>query len=313
MDYEVINNAIYDIVDIVNYHNRYKGYSISISENLVLALLGYYLLFGPDFFGKIDKLLRKLDIYECKDLVDINNKKIEVNGKNDGDYNPGCFCHYKYNGDGELIDILPKIFYIKDSIVRDPFVLIHEISHALETLNVEVLDNDDEIVKIKSGFREETIKKDANAWEEVNGLGITELVTMMVQNRAFIEFMKLDYSRIENEFVKEFLVEISKYNNKNVMSSGYAYLSCAFKDLCDNDSFLELIKKYYYENECDLLISEFNSVDEQLDFNMLITYAGKVYENFNQVIYYIPFIQKQLDIYSKKTNFESDKRLLLLV
>ena len=43
MDYSVINAAIDDIVYIVNDYNKTRGYSVSLCERLVIALLGYYI------------------------------------------------------------------------------------------------------------------------------------------------------------------------------------------------------------------------------------------------------------------------------
>ena len=53
MDYEIINSAISDIIKIVNNYNKEKKYDVVLCEKLVIVLLGYYLVFGPEIFQKI--------------------------------------------------------------------------------------------------------------------------------------------------------------------------------------------------------------------------------------------------------------------
>ena len=65
MDYDIINQVYEEIIGIVNDYTRRKNCEYEVARKLSFSLLGYYLVFGPEIFSKLNVLLDSVNIYEC--------------------------------------------------------------------------------------------------------------------------------------------------------------------------------------------------------------------------------------------------------
>lgn len=314
MDYDVINKAIEDIVCIVNQYNRKKGYEIEICEDLLMALVGYYVTFGPEIFKMIDVVLEQLNIYKCNTELSCISKKQELRPEYDlQDSNPGTTWDYVFDDNNRFVGAIPNIVYYKRTDIQDVFVLVHELSHTLEGVKAEVLYENDAEIKVKHGFGEYLFTK-GRVGLKLEGHGMTELATVTIENRILKDLLKLDESMIDNLFVKEFIRRLKQYSNSNVMLNSYGLMSVLFKDLIDNERFFELLRKYYYENEREFLAEEYEAMDERLSFEKIAYYADRIWsEEFNDIFYYSGPIQRQLDVLNQVTGFVPDQKILIIV
>lgn len=314
MDYYVINGAINDIVWIVNQYNKEHGYDVSLCEKLVLALLGYYLAFGADIFTNIDVVLEQLKIYQCEsELRCILKKKELVPDDKMPDANPGTKWDYCYDKNKKFIGAIPTIIFYEKDMLQDVFTLVHELSHTLEGVNGSIIYETDTEIKFKYGFGEYFVDKNRTGFKK-EGHGMTELITITIENKVLREFRKLDPSMIVNPLVKEFIEKIKKYQDRNILLNSYGIMASLFKDLIDNEAFFELIRKYYYENEREFFIEEFNSWDERLDLKKICYYVEQVYnEDEYNVFYYAGPIRKQLEVVNEVTGFEPDNKMLIMI
>lgn len=313
MDYSVINAAIDDIVYIVNDYNKTRGYSVSLCERLVIALLGYYIVFGPSIFEKINIILESLEIYECNSEDDCCELKSTLVGSVNSNSNPATSWDFKYDENKKFIGAIPRIIYTKRDIVCDSFNLIHELSHVIEGTSGKVIKEDEKHFKYKQSLCEVVVVKNNNSFF-VNNIGIVELITIMIENKFFKEFLKLDVGMIDNCIVREFLQRINIYKNKNVLLDSYSITSTMFSDLINNDYFFELVKKYYYNGERELFALEYESYGDGLSFKVLVNCAehlisGELYD----VMYYTNILNKQIELFNKYSSYIPDKRILLFV
>jgi len=317
MDYDVINAAIADIVLISKRYCESNGYDESLFERLVIALLGFYLTFGPEIFKKINVVLDSLKIYQCDAEEEcIQIKKSICQSDLNPSLNPGTMWDYKYDCySGNFIGAIPKIVYLKLDTITDALSLAHELSHVLEGVTAKKIYEDNNSFNLLRGFSKVGIRKIDNA-TLIESHGMTELITVTIENKILNSLSKLDVDQIINPMIKGFISELKKTKEKNIMTSGYVMMAAAFKDLIDNYCFFDLIKKYYYETQQEEFIEEFNNFDKNLNFQTLIKYADELFFSdfdYNEVMYYAPYIQKQIDIFSKTTGFKPDKRIIVLV
>lgn len=314
MDYDVINGAIDDIVWIVNQYNKEHGYDVSLCERLVLALLGYYLAFGPEIFDKINVVLEQLKIYQCSSELTCLMKKKELRPDDQKpDACPGTMWDYYFDKNRKFIGATPSIIYYIRNLFADVFVLVHELAHTLEGVKGSIIYENDEEIKFKYGFGEYLVDKSRTGFQK-EGHGMTELITVMIENKVYREFAKLDVEKIDNPLVKEFLNTLIRNKKFGIMLDSYIVMSALFKDLIDNDRFFELIKKYYFENEREFFIEEFDSWDERLSLKKIAYYADKVYdEDLYNVSYYAGPIRKQLEVVNEVTGFKPDTKMLIMV
>ena len=314
MDYSVINAAISDIEFFLEHYDKYKLFDNKVMERLLIALLGYYLAFGPDIFKKFEIVLDGIYIYHCIDEQDCIDKKQEFCPYSIvEDANPSTMWDYQYDEKNRVKGAIPRVIYGEQDLVSDSLNLVHELSHVLEGVNAQILAEDNEKVLVKHGFGQYEVIKPTSRFK-AEGMGMTELITIIIENHVFKELLKLDYTKIDNIIVKKFLKLLKKYKDSNVILKSYSYMSSVFKDLIDNNYFFELIKKYYYENDMELMIEEYNGLDSRLDLKKLASYAEKVFEeDFDQIMYYAEPIQKQLNILNDVTGFVPDNRIIVLV
>lgn len=315
MDYAIINESIEEISTLVSQYKEKKGYSNTLSEKLIISLLGYYLAFGPEVFKRIKVALDGADIHEFQTEEDYIAFKDALTPESKG-YNtadPGTYWDYKYDENKNFIGAKPIVMYSVVSKFQDVFSLTHELSHVIEGTSAKVISEDETNLVIKNGFTERNIDKKTNMFKSTQE-GITELLTVAIENKILREFLKLDPTQITNICVKNFLEENNCYQTSNVMLRSYDSMAALFKDLIDNDAFFDLIKKYHYENQAESIIDEFNSLDPRLSFNKIVAYAEQTYkENISSAFYYSKSIQKQIDIFNEATDAKPDKRLIIVI
>lgn len=312
MDYEILNTVVSEIVSIVNLYNKRHGYDVSLCERMVLALLGYYLVFGPEIFEKIDLILDSLLIYQCETENELENVLLKYRPFiKEYTTNPGTIWDFKYHNN-KFIGAIPVIFYLKDNLIINTFSLAHEISHVIEGLSAEVVNETKDTFELNIGFSDSVVYK-SDSLMKIEKQGMTELITITIENKMLNEFLKLDVDKINNCLVKEFLEQLKKYKNKNIMLDSYTVMAFMFKDFIGNDYIFELIKKYYYENQREFFIEEYNSLNENLNFEKLIKYAEKVFREEVDPFYFMGIVQNELDILNRATGVETDKRILLFV
>lgn len=314
MDYDVINSAIEDIVCIVNRYNRTREYDIEVAEKLFLALFGYFISFGPEIFTKIDVVLEQLRLHKCNSDEECREKKLELRPDEvSPSSDPALTWDYCYDDNRKFIGAIPNIVYSDDDSIQVVFSMIHEISHALEGVEATILYETDEEMKLRHGFGEYLVNKGRTGCVSKNH-GMTELITVTIENKIFRDLCQLDETKIVNQYVSEFLSKLKKRRCISNLIDSYGLMATAFKDLIDNDCFFELIKKYYYENQRELFIAEFNGLDERLSFQKLMLYADSIYqERISDLFYYMEPIRKQLQILNEATGFTPEQKLLIFV
>lgn len=314
MDYEIINSAISDIIKIVNNYNKEKKYDVVLCEKLVIVLLGYYLVFGPEIFQKINLILETLNIYQC-DLKQEYQSVVDKINAEAGDGHKYCLISmfdYKYQ-DNRFIGAVPNIIFIQKNILSDVLSIAHELSHVLEGVSAKIIIENKEFFCYEHVFEEVKVIKDNNACFRKNH-GFKELVTTGVENKIMQSFLKLDKEQIDSIIIKDFLEQIKCYKGKTTLVYSYETLHLVFKDLFDNECFWDLIKKYYYENQPELLEVEFNSYANGLDLKVLINCAEHLLlSNIDEMNYYGNMVKKQVELFSEVTNFKPDKSILILV
>lgn len=315
MDYDILNGAIDDIVWIVNQYNKTRGYDVDVCENLLLALVGYYLSFGPEIFNKIDKVLDVLKIYQCASKEECAKviKKLFPQHPSIA-VHAGTIWDFKYTDlNNSLIGAIPNIVYCNSERISNVLSMIHELSHSLEGVTAIVLGETRDELRLKQGFAEYTVDKKTSIYTG-KGRGMTELITITVENKAIREYIKLNPAKVNNPLVKSFIEDLGEYKDRNFIVKSYPVMAALYKDLIDNETFFGMIKRYYYETEQEAFSEEFNSLDERLNFKRLASYADKVYEdNFDAVLYYTTPIQKQIEAFSKATGSIPDKRMIFLI
>lgn len=314
MEYDILNSAVEDIVYIVNQYNKDKGYDVSLCEKLVLVLLGYYMAFGPEIFKKIDTVLNALEIHQCKDQEELIKLKKSLRPyATSVDPNPGMIWNHIYDRNNKFIGSIPIIFFYNEGLIPDVFSLGHELSHALEGTSAQVLEETDTELKLKHGMGTYLVDKKTNRYKP-KGHGMTELITIAIENKILREYLKLDPQQITNPMVKDFVGQLKSYQNNNVLLNSYSIMSGLFKDLIDSETFFDIVKRNYYDNNQETLIEEFDSMDPRLSLGRLRQYADKVSGGeYSEAMYYAGPIQKQLDILNEKTGATPDKRLLLVI
>lgn len=318
MDYTIINQAIEDIVTIVNYYNRSRNYSVSICEKLVLSLLGYYLVFGPSIFEKMNIILEQLRIYECENKNDYREKlcSIYTNVREERicfTYDPITAWDYKYDEKNKFIGAVPYILYIEENCVSDVLTISHELSHILDGVKAKVVSEDDVSFTIQQSFTNVLVRKQDN-YMKVEEQGFSELVTVTVENRILKAFLTLEEDKIVSPLVRKFIQSLQFYKGRNVLANSYLEMSGLFKDLIDNDVFFSLIEKYYYENDELGFATEFNSFDSELSYQKIKRCAVHMASlDFNEVMYYNQTLRKQLEIFNRVTHFEPDQSILIMV
>lgn len=318
MDYETINQAVEDIISIVNHYNSSRQYPLSVCEKLVVTLLGYYLVFGPSIFEKIQVVLSQLRIYECEKKDDYREQFRSINSESSvgslfETYNPVAIWDYQYDAQNKFIGAIPYILYVCDNFVTDVLTMSHELSHLLDGVSAKVVEEDEEFFTIQQSFTHVLVRKNDNSMK-IEEQGFSEMVTITIENHILKSLLALEEEKIQSPVIKEFLQFLQFYKGRNVLSRSYLEMSGLFKDLIDNDAFFSLIEKYYYANDEDGFEAEFNSFDAELSYRKIKRCAIHMASlDYNEVIYYSRTLRQQLDIFNRATHFEPDQRILIMV
>ncbi len=320
MDYSIINQVYEEIINIVNDYVQKTNCEYEVARKLSFALLGYYLVFGADIFSKLNILLDSIQIYECISEEDYREKAFEIAPKlrerqQTFRYNPITIWDYRYDEENKFLGGIPNVVYMKGSTIDNVLSITHEMSHGLEGISATVSKEDNNYVYINQGFTHITINKETNGFM-VDEKGFIELVTSSLETRVLTAFLELNENYVTASLLKEFLGEIRQYKGKNVMSRSYDRLSGPFKDFIDNDSFYNLIKKYFYENNEEGFKAEYEAYDSRLKYKVLKSaaeYLASDEEDVFNTLYYSEIVMKHARIFSKATNFEPDKKILILV
>ncbi len=314
VDYDILNTVIDEIVLIVKNYQNEKKISDEVALHLTIALTGYYLSFGVDVFKHIQCVLEQLVIYYCDSPKSCLNKKRELR-PNSGvdDFCPVSTWDYILDDNKKFKGAIPIIVYFNEGIVNNVFTLIHELSHIIEGANAQVIKEDNSGVLIKQCFSNLFVSKEYQS-KESNNNGMTEFIAVMIENKILKCFVDLELDKIENISIRNFVNEIKKYKGKNFLINSYEVLAGLFKDLIDSEYFFDLVKKYYFENQCGLIEEGYNSLDDRLNFNKLMLYIDKIFEeNPTDVFYYMVPIRKQLDVFNEATGFKPDDNILIFV
>lgn len=320
MDYDIINQVYEEIIGIVNDYVRRTNCEYEVARKLSFALLGYYLVLGPEIFNKLNLLLDSINIYECVSKEEYCKKAIEIAPRLSErehilSYNPITIWDYKYDKESKFLGGIPNVIYMKDKTIDNVLSIAHEMSHGLEGVSATKESEDDEYVYVNQGFTSIMINKETNGFR-TDDAGFIELITSSLETKILNALLKLEQDKVDSPLLKEFLSEIKEFKDKNVMSRSYETLSTVFKDLIDNDEFYNLIKKYFYDNDEEGFKREYEAYDSRLKYRTLKSaaeYLAMNGEDFASVMYYNEIIRKQSDIFSKATNFEPDKKILILV
>lgn len=318
MNYDVINQAVEDIVSIVNYYNRSLHYSVSVCEKLVVTLLGYYLVFGASIFEKINVLLEQLRICECSNEEEYKKQFRNIHSTGgEGElfftFNPVVIWDYQYDKEKQFIGAIPYILYVSDNRVTDVLTLSHELSHVLDGVSAKVIDENDSFFTIQQSFTRVFVRKEDNLMR-IEEQGFSELVTVTIENRILNALLALEEDKIQSPIIKEFIQSLQFYKGKNVLSRSYLEMSGLFKDFMDNDVFFSLLKKYYYANDEDGFEAEFNSFDPELSYRKIKRCAVHMSSlHYDEVMYYNRTLRQQIEIFNRATHFEPDQRFLIMV
>lgn len=321
MDYSIINQVYEEIISIVNEYARKSNCEYEVARKLSFALLGYYLVMGLEIFKKLNVLLDSVRIYEFISKEDYQKKAIEISprleeNKHNLRYNPITIWDYKYDSDNKFLGGIPNILYMRDKTIDNVLSMAHEMSHGLEGVSASVDREDEDYVYINQGFTCLIVDKESNRFRVDGGSGFIELVTASLETRILNEFLKLDVQKIDSPLLREFLGEIKVYKNKNVMSRSYDLLNSIFKDLTDNDEFYVLIKDYFYDNDEVGFKAKYESYGNGLIFKVLKDAAEHLSvddPSVSDAIYYGDIIKRQTEKFNKATNYEPDKKILILV
>lgn len=321
MDYDIINQVYEEIISIVNDYARKNNCEYEVARKLSFALLGYYLVMGPEIFKKLNILLDSVRIYEFISNEDYQKKAIEISPKLEENkhnlrYNPITIWDYRYDSNNNFLGGIPNILYMRDKTIDNVLSISHEMSHGLEGVSASVESEDEDYVYINQRFTHLTVDKESNRFRVEGGSGFIELVTSSLENRILNEFLKLDVQKIDSSLLREFLGEIKVYKSKNVMSRSYDLLNSIFKDLTDNPEFYDLIKDYFYDNDENGFKVKYESYGNGLIYKVLKDAAEHLsVDNLSvsDAIYYGDIIKRQAENFNKATNYEPDKKLLILV
>lgn len=321
MDYEIINCAIEDITKIVSAYNKDRKYSKDICDALTVALLGYYITFGPEIFKKINQVLEALVIKDFENYEKLKNCRLEDYEKIYGHPNvtiynqlivtDGCRWDFRYDAKNKFIGAIPCIYFVKKDFVSNANILIHELSHALEGTSKKYTE-DDENVYIK-GIPSMTLNKHTGLTKEMVNVGLLELLTAIIENKIIKSLIELDDTRIENETIKKYIKLTRQFKNKNILVESYIDMMAICKDFIDNDAFFELIKKYFYEQEIEMFEEEYNAISDGLNFKVLKVVANSLVRGDIDFLKASTIISKQAKIFNEATGFKPDKRILVLV
>ena len=205
--------------------------------------------------------------------------------------------------------------YHQDTQVEEPLTLSHELSHVLEGCTAKVISEDDKTVTFRIGFSEVKYSKETGYPLDGYGHGMTELITVTVENKILKKFSGLDPENIDNPLVKDYVSKIKEIKSEQILANSYLTMAGIFKDLIDNDKFFNLIEKYYYETDQDGFIEEFDSMDKDLSFKRLVRHAESLCnpDDERAVLRHIPHIQTQLNTLNKVTNTTPSKEIVLVL
>lgn len=317
MDYDILNCAISNIIDIVNEYNKQHLYDVEVCEDLVIALTGYYLTFGPEIFSKISEILQVLEIHTAKTSSELIQKKRLIKGKELDFYDAYSEAFWEIYLDpktNKFIGAKPHIFYKNVSRDNSPLELVHELSHALEGCTANIIYEDDKIVTIKRCFGEITFDKETGLAIAAQGTGMTELTTATIENKILRKFCDLDSNKIDNPLIKDYVKMAIPLNPNRTIASSYVDMVSIFKDLVDNDQYFDILRQYYYETNSKKIIEEFNCLDYRLNFQRLINQANTIFSSNEETgLRTIPYVQQQLTILNEATNAKpSTKQIILL-
>lgn len=314
MDYEVINAAIKDIISLVNYFNKDNVYKEDLMEELVIALLGYYLVFGPSLFEQIKVLLEQLHIhrYEGKNdyfkIIEKINDKVEK-----PNVSPVMICEYVYKDNKMVAGVIPHILIPQSNSFMEIDNMIHELSHALQLTKADVLREDEEEFVYQQGFSKVTMVKKDNSTLIENG-AFSEFITVCIENRIINALLSLDLDKVDNSFIKSILGEFKRLKGRNVLTDSYSTFQAVGKDLMDNDTFFALIKKYYYSNECEIFEEEFDSYTEEVKLKNIMGLVRSIdNDNFYNMMLAIETMNKKIRLFNKATNYVPSSSLVLIV
>lgn len=317
MDYDTLNTAISEIVYIVNDYNKKHNYTVSVCEDLVVALTGYYLAFGPSIFSKIGQVLSALEIHQADTKNECAEIKTQIrpNESNFEDDFPETIWELKCDPQtNKFLGAIPHIVYDKDNPEDATLTLAHELSHTLEGCTGQVIREDEHTITIRVGFSELTYDKETGLAFDGYGRGMTELITVTVENKVLREYSKLDPDNIENPLIKGFVQKANQANPGQTLAKSYLIMSGIFKDLIDNENFFDIIKERYYETDQEGFKEDFESLDSRLNFKNLTSYVEQIHNargDAGKALRVAPEVQSQLDILNEATNSKPTKSLVL--
>ena len=319
MNYDILNQVYEEIIVIVNSYVRRTNCSYEVARKLSFALFGYYLVFGESIFEKLNIVLDGVNIYETVNDEDyfntIRNIRPDTSRSSLG-YNPITMWDYKYDEKNRFLGGIPNIIYMRGNDISNVLSISHEISHVLEGTGASVTSENDKRVFIEQGFAKLEVDKESNKFKNENN-GFIELCSIAVESRIASSFAKLDASKLNSPLLKEFVRGFDKYKGKNIMSRAYETLGGAFKDLIDNDVFMNLIGKYFYDNNEALFIAEFSAIDPRLKYWSIKRCALNLkdfsFEDLDNIMKNIELLKEQIRIFNEATSFVPDDKLLILV
>lgn len=316
MNYELINQAYEEIINIVNNYIIKKECSYEVAKKLSFTLLGYYLVMGPEIFSKINTVLDALVIHECQNKEEYQDELTQIKGRFvESEFNPIMTWKYQYNEENKFLGGVPYIIYMKGKELENVLSLAHELSHSLEGTGASVVSEEKEYVTIAQGFGLIKVQKQTGSFK-IEEEGFSELIAATIETKMAQSFANLDSNQLKNPLLKEFINSISEYKGKNVLAWSYEILNMSFKDLMDNPSFFSLIKKYFYENNEIAFKEEYQSFAEGLRYSILKSVAESLNDDKTALVgkmQYISLIQRQSTIFSQATNFSPNKKILILV
>ncbi len=316
MDYDIINQVISELVDIVNNYNRKRGYNTFLMEDLLVVLLGYYLVFGSEIFKRIDAVLESLRIHvsytddDFRDILKDILPNMFVKGK---EVTPLMVYDYKYRKDGKLLGAVPNIILVSRIRKGRVFDLAHELSHTIEGTSAEILWEDREDFEFSEGFSTFSINKH-DGFGPIRNSMFTELITSCIESRIANALKELDPEKIDNEFVSWF-VEYIKDTDRKVVTGSYLFPEMIYKDLFDNEVFFEMIKKYHYQNEHELWEEDFNSyTGGKVRLKELVNLADMLDPlDPIQTMKYQAIIQEKIRVFNQATNCKTSSSLILMI
>lgn len=316
MDYDVINQVIAEIISFLKKNEKMFRYDVKLLENLTVSLLGYYLVLGPNIFKTITKILRDLDIYRCEDDQDylLRMKLLDRDYTEINPYLlPVTLWNAQFDEEDRFLGYVPHVVYKKEDDLNEVLTLTHELSHIIDGANAILIRNKDDSCDVKLSFSHLHI--DTNNPENNKDCkhGFGEFAAVSIENKVLQELKTLDPTKINYDFIKVILSELSL--SKVNISSAYTTNYVVFKDLVDNPKFFALMKKYYYEESNEEEFKKaYETYGSDLSFDKLKRYIMVMFEidDGDKSLSLYDVISKEVEKFNDKTNYVVKKQFLLM-